>query len=89
MSSHAYIYIQAVTSLRSRLVPYFIIRHTTRGRLSGPYSKLSPPLRTLMLDLVFASTKPRRHDELDDAVLDVVADREKSYWASLSVLSCN
>jgi pre-rRNA-processing protein IPI1 len=32
-----------LTSLESRLVPYFFIDHPTRGALAGPFRKLSNP----------------------------------------------
>lgn len=33
--------LQTLTSLESRLVPYFFINHPTRGALAGPFRKLS------------------------------------------------
>ncbi|RPD64943.1 hypothetical protein L227DRAFT_591208 [Lentinus tigrinus ALCF2SS1-6] len=78
-----------IAALRSRLVPYFCITHPTRGRIPGPYAKLSPPLRRLVLDLVATikctSPRPGVDDGLEASVTEVVGSAtEAAYWSALS-----
>ncbi|KAJ3559764.1 hypothetical protein NM688_g137 [Phlebia brevispora] len=70
-------------SIRSRLTPFFVVRHATRGRLIGPYKKLSVPLRTLVLDVAFTLCASRPERELDEAIREVVTEEERQYWTSL------
>lgn len=76
--------LQTIASLRSKLVPYFIITHAVRGNLPGPYSKLpaASRLRRLALDLVATINQgPTRNDDLSSAVdLTVEGTEEQNYW---------
>ncbi|KAG6888689.1 hypothetical protein C0995_006679 [Termitomyces sp. Mi166 len=78
-----------ITVLRSKLVPFFTINHSIRGRLPGPYSKIpmGSPLRRLILDLaatVLSATKAGVGDELRTAVgLSVLGSEEEAYWAQI------
>jgi len=47
-----------LASLRQRLVPFFNINHPTRGAVAGPWTKLSPALQTLTIDLAFSLLQP-------------------------------
>ncbi|KAJ8494635.1 hypothetical protein ONZ51_g2221 [Trametes cubensis] len=80
------------SSLKSRLVPYFSIVHPARGKVRGPYAKLSvgSPLRRLVLDLVatiqgHASSKADAGDDgLVAAVFEAVSETpEESYMAGV------
>ncbi|KAL6304291.1 hypothetical protein BKA93DRAFT_733535 [Sparassis latifolia] len=77
---------ETASSLRSRLVPYFVITHATRGKLPGPFSKLpaSSPLRRLALDAVVTLTRDG-DDEGLAAVVDeaVVGAPQEAYWRSV------
>ncbi|TFY58800.1 hypothetical protein EVJ58_g6185, partial [Rhodofomes roseus] len=77
---------QVVFALRSRMVPFFIVNHPTKGRLLGPFARLlSAPLRRLVLDVV-ATLEGQDTDGLESAVNEAVTGtEEESYWASLSV----
>jgi hypothetical protein len=48
--------IQTLTSLCTRLVPYFVMNHAQKGPISGPFSRLGDgqgdALRLLCLDVV-------------------------------------
>ncbi|KAG6884745.1 hypothetical protein C0993_008535 [Termitomyces sp. T159_Od127] len=78
-----------LTSLRSKLVPFFTINHPARGQLPGPYSKIpiGSPLRRLTLDLaatLLSSTDGCTGDEMRTAVdLAVVGSEEQEYWAQI------
>ncbi|KAJ8521416.1 hypothetical protein ONZ45_g1840 [Pleurotus djamor] len=67
---------EVLSSLRSRLVPYFCITHPVRGRVFGPFTKLptdthhqQPQLRHLVLDLASLllplqlQTQPHTHTQ--------------------------
>jgi pre-rRNA-processing protein IPI1 len=77
---------QVSTGLLVRLVPFFMVTHATRGQLPGPYSKLPPALRRLMLDTV---SKLQDMSEGDDtgatqAVVSATAGTEEAaYWANI------
>ncbi|KAI0652243.1 hypothetical protein C8Q79DRAFT_898200 [Trametes meyenii] len=81
---------KAYTSLRSRLTPYFIVKHSVRGQLDGPYSKLptNSPLRRLILDLVATLASQCRAkmsldgDEFMSAVNEAVDDTPESRYLS-------
>ncbi|PPQ88648.1 hypothetical protein CVT25_010224 [Psilocybe cyanescens] len=82
--------IQTITSLQSRLVPYFHMDHPSRGALPGPYNKLptssTSRVRLLVLDVVgtiMALGKQEGHEfeSLSMAVgLAVSGEDEQSYW---------
>jgi len=78
---------ETLSSLRARLVPYFIITHATRGRLPGPYARLPPTsaLRRLVLDVVVtASSGDDGNDALKAAVDEAVKGTEvETYWKSV------
>ncbi|KAI9060172.1 hypothetical protein FKP32DRAFT_1595567 [Trametes sanguinea] len=81
-------------SLRSRLVPYFLISHPTRGKIGGPYAKLpaNSPIRRLILDLV-ATIVGHIIDKADPSSSDFVAavtgaiqgTAEESYLAGIRI----
>ncbi|KAH9937104.1 uncharacterized protein B0H18DRAFT_1112984 [Fomitopsis serialis] len=75
---------QVLLALRSRMVPYFIVSHPTRGRLLGPFARLpSAPLRRLVLDVV-ATIEGQEADGLEGDVSEAVrGTEEESYWAAL------
>ena len=50
--------------------------------------KLSSALRFLALDVVFAMAAPGALEEVNEAVLEVAGDQEKSYWTSLLATTC-
>ncbi|KAG6897355.1 hypothetical protein C0992_002281 [Termitomyces sp. T32_za158] len=76
-------------ALRSKLVPFFTINHSTRGRVPGPYGKIpvGSPLRRLTLDLaatLLPSADASTGDEMRTAVgLAVVGSEEQEYWAQI------
>ncbi|CCM05152.1 uncharacterized protein FIBRA_07361 [Fibroporia radiculosa] len=78
---------ETVSSISARLVPYFIMTHATRGKLSGPYIKLpsASPLRRLVLDVVFSLSSLARADYvLLTAVSELVDGTEmEGYWTSV------
>ncbi|KZT05948.1 uncharacterized protein LAESUDRAFT_726516 [Laetiporus sulphureus 93-53] len=90
---------EVVSSLRMRLVPYFVVTHETRGRLSGPFAKLptASPLRMLALDVAatLTGTGPGGQgvghgdgdgdgDDLEAAVREAVRSTEvEAYWKSV------
>ncbi|KAI0080104.1 hypothetical protein K474DRAFT_1727562 [Panus rudis PR-1116 ss-1] len=87
---------QFLRSLCSRLAPFFIITHPTRGKLPGPFTKLPPPTmsspsaqRRLALD-VAASFRPRPDGDdggLTVAVHEVLGSTDdvdaERYWLSI------
>jgi len=75
---------QVLLALRSRMVPYFIVNHPTRGRLLGPFARLpSAPLRRLVLDVV-ATIEWQEADGFEGDVSEAVrGTEEESYWATL------
>ncbi|OCH95802.1 hypothetical protein OBBRIDRAFT_871454 [Obba rivulosa] len=79
--------LEVISALSSRLMPYFVISHTTRGRLPGPYAKLPPasPVRRLVLDVVATIVRSGGADDgLQDAVGEAVrGTEEEEYWSSL------
>lgn len=78
--------LQTLSSLRTRLAPYFVISHATRGTLLGPYSKIPPasPLRRLVLDVVVTIISRGGRDGLVSAVDEAVkGTEEQSYWISM------
>lgn len=50
--------------------------------------KLSLALRFLALDVVFAMAAPGELEELNEVILEVAGDQERSYWTSLSHTTC-
>ncbi|KAF9822049.1 hypothetical protein IEO21_00043 [Rhodonia placenta] len=77
---------ETLSSLRTRLAPYFVISHATRGTLLGPYSKIPPasPLRRLVLDVVVTIISRGGRDGLVSAVDEAVkGTEEQSYWISM------
>lgn len=76
-----------MTSLRSRLVPYFTITHASRGQLPGPYTRLptASPIRRLALDVVVTLAMSSAGDEsLSQAVSIATAGTEEAgYWQHL------
>ncbi|CAL1695440.1 unnamed protein product [Somion occarium] len=78
---------QTLGAIRSRLAPYFVINHPSRGKLPGPFAKLPPsPLRRLALD-VGASLCPTSDGDAADliaAIHEAVRDAgEGDYWVSV------
>ena len=74
--------------MRSRLVPYFIVTHPSRGRLPGPYTKLpvSSPLRRLVLDLAATLSVGEEHNNGLGAAVAIVTmcTEEADYWMHLT-----
>ena len=80
-----------MTSLQSRLVPYFYIDHPSRGPLSGPFCKLPrSQLRVLALDVsaTILSQKTREDVSYDNLLrattLAVTGEVEEEYWSHVS-----
>ena len=81
---------QVLDAVRSRLVPYFIIAHPTRGALPGPYTKLErPTLRTLALDVVATLFRLGGVEErLDSAArMAVAGTAQEQYWVEITRVS--
>ncbi|KAI0931972.1 hypothetical protein AcV5_004663 [Taiwanofungus camphoratus] len=77
---------ETLSSLRARLVPYFVINHATRGKLPGPFAKLpTSPLRGLVLDVMATICGPSSgSDALETAVDEAVRNSEEEvYWTSV------
>ena len=79
---------QSLTSLRTRIVPYFTIMHATRGKLPGPFAKLPPgsALRYLVLDVVFTLGQRAggQAEGLEDVVGEAVRETtERAYWIAV------
>ncbi|EMD42224.1 hypothetical protein CERSUDRAFT_110758 [Gelatoporia subvermispora B] len=78
---------EVLAGLSSRLVPYFVVAHPTRGRLPGPYAKLPPasPVRRLALDVVTTLARSGgAGDGLQETVGEAVrGTEEEGYWAAL------
>lgn len=74
---------QVLASICSRMVPYFVVNHPTRGRLLGPFSRLpSTQLRRLALD-VAATLGDRETGGLEGAVGEAVSGTgDEPYWLS-------
>lgn len=79
-------------AIRSRLTPYFVIKHATRGKLPGPFGKLSPSsLRRLALDVVTSLCSESGEMRDGNAVVDLIAavheavvdHDEQAYWESV------
>ncbi|KAF7339386.1 Testis-expressed sequence 10 protein [Mycena sanguinolenta] len=72
---------QTVWSLRAQIVPYFSITHATRGKISGPYSKVPSGIQRLALDLAALIG--------DDAALSpavqatVLGTDDEFYWRNI------
>ncbi|KAA1468193.1 hypothetical protein DENSPDRAFT_833423 [Dentipellis sp. KUC8613] len=71
----------------ARLIPYFVIAHSTRGKLPGPFTKIAfPSLRRLVLDVaatifILSDEKP----DLDLAIQKTVeGTNQKVYWAEVT-----
>ncbi|KAF7436898.1 hypothetical protein PC9H_003732 [Pleurotus ostreatus] len=79
-----------ISTLRSRLAPYFCVEHPTRGRIMGPFKKLpiESGLQNLSLDLVailqvYNGAAPS-DGALEEAVdLAVAGTDMQSYWCSV------
>ncbi|CAK5281783.1 unnamed protein product [Mycena citricolor] len=72
---------QTLAVLRSQLGPYFRITHPSKGELPGPYSKLPPNLRQLVLSLVASMG---RDEALFSAVDHAVSDEpERVFWTNI------
>ncbi|KAF4572843.1 hypothetical protein EYR36_007353 [Pleurotus pulmonarius] len=79
-----------ISTLRSRLAPYFCVQHPTRGRIMGPFKKLTTEsgLQNLSLDLVatlqvYNGSAPS-DGALEEAVdLAVAGTDMQSYWYSV------
>ncbi|KAK0208276.1 hypothetical protein DFS33DRAFT_1379816 [Desarmillaria ectypa] len=71
-------------SLRSRLVPYFVVEHPIRGQIPGPFTKLphGSTARRLALDVVTTMQSASfAEDKLWSSVSMAVKDTtENSYW---------
>lgn len=92
--------IQTICGVQTRLVPYFLVNHPTRGEINGPFHKLpeSSALRRLVLDLVVTLSLLRDEPILEAAVLTTIhGSPQESYWIStwaarklmLELLPCN
>jgi hypothetical protein len=80
--------IKVAGGIIARLAPLFTVSHATRGKLSGPYSKLPPALKRLTLDTVFALLTLHGSDvdgaDLREAVASATSGTEDGqYWARL------
>ncbi|KAK7694838.1 hypothetical protein QCA50_002026 [Cerrena zonata] len=79
------------TAIRTRLAPYFVIKHATRGKLPGPFAKLPPShLRRLALDVVASLSSDSgglgngNAADLIASVHEAVVDvDEQAYWVSV------
>ena len=60
-----------LTSLSARLVPYFVMRHPSRGQVYGPFRDLTRGLKVRTLELVLTMSTPER-GELYRAARDTV-----------------
>ncbi|EPQ60740.1 hypothetical protein GLOTRDRAFT_31411 [Gloeophyllum trabeum ATCC 11539] len=76
-----------VSSIASRLIPYFIMSHPCKGEIPGPFQDLPPyprcPARRLVLDIVatIVSSGISGDKKLEFAVGKAVAGSEdESYW---------
>ncbi|KAL4242182.1 Pre-rRNA-processing protein IPI1 [Abortiporus biennis] len=92
--------LETLNGIRTRLVPYFMITHPTRGKLPGPFTKLpiGSITRRLALDLVstmctFATFRSEHvdgdgHDQTDPLVIAVNEATndtiDEAYWISVS-----
>ncbi|ETW87294.1 hypothetical protein HETIRDRAFT_59338 [Heterobasidion irregulare TC 32-1] len=86
----AFVHSEVLEAVRSRLVPYFIIAHPTRGALPGPYTKLErPTLRTLALDVVATLFRLGGVEErLDSAArIAVTGTAQEQYWVEITHVS--
>ncbi|KAK0245760.1 hypothetical protein EDD85DRAFT_1016820 [Armillaria nabsnona] len=76
-------------SLRSRLVPYFVVEHPVRGQIPGPFTKLphGSAVRRLALDVVATMQSASfTEDKLCLFVSTAVKDTtEDSYWTSVNL----
>jgi len=70
-------------SLESRLMPYFHIKHPTRGAVNGPYTKLpvGHRVRFLALDVIGTLSPGKNLAEVVSLALSDGA--EKEYWSEL------
>ncbi|KAK0506164.1 hypothetical protein EDD18DRAFT_20287 [Armillaria luteobubalina] len=76
-------------SLRSRLVPYFVVEHPVRGQIPGPFTKLphGSTVRRLALDVVATmQSVSLTEDKLCTFVSTAVKDTtEDSYWSLVNL----
>ncbi|PBL01077.1 hypothetical protein ARMGADRAFT_1058936 [Armillaria gallica] len=76
-------------SLRSRLVPYFVVEHPVRGQIPGPFTKLphGSTVRRLALDVVATMQSASfTEDKLCMFVSTAVKDTtEDSYWTLVNL----
>lgn len=76
-------------SLRSRLVPYFVVEHPVRGQIPGPFTKLphGSTVRRLALDVVATMQSASfTEDKLCSFVSTAVKDTtEGSYWTLVNL----
>ncbi|KAF9242864.1 hypothetical protein BU15DRAFT_72514 [Melanogaster broomeanus] len=84
---------EEISSLSSRLVPFFMITHPVRGQVSGPFTKIPasvPHIRRFALELcacvLAAQTRYGRGEEgLSKAVSAAVKDTpEEEYWVRVT-----
>ncbi|KAG5654094.1 hypothetical protein H0H81_007508 [Sphagnurus paluster] len=77
---------KTTAAVRSKLVPYFSMKHPARGQVAGPYSKLlGARLRRLALDLVATLGAD---NELGDAVERAIQGTDEvEYWMQVSAMA--
>lgn len=76
--------VQQISSLSSRLAPFFLIVHPTRGQVLGPFTKIpcsASHVRSLVLDLCASLLRDDDGDGLCNAVCEAVkGTSEELYW---------
>lgn len=87
-----------VTSLSSRLVPFFTASHPTRGDIPGPFTKMPVSAQhtrrlaldlsaTLVADIIKGERGDASHRDLERAVRVATAGTaEEAYWAQLAAV---
>ncbi|KAF9229363.1 hypothetical protein BS17DRAFT_688726 [Gyrodon lividus] len=85
---------EQITSLGSRLVPFFVITHPIRGQVLGPFTKIPssvPHIRRFALDLCASILADQtrhgiRDEDLYKAVFTAVkGTTEEEYWVQVTV----
>ncbi|KAI0348476.1 hypothetical protein BDW22DRAFT_1424636 [Trametopsis cervina] len=77
------------TSISARLIPFFIIHHSTRGSLPGPFSKLpsGSAIRKLVLDVAFSLCMTGCSDGFSADVARGISGADLDYWVSIQAAS--
>ncbi|KAH0838365.1 hypothetical protein J3R83DRAFT_6645 [Lanmaoa asiatica] len=83
---------QQISSLSSRLKPFFMIVHPVRGQVLGPFAKIpssASHVRCLALDLCASLlTDQRRYETMDEGLCNAVSEAvkgttEEVYWGGV------